>query len=164
MIQDVSALVRRDHDDLDLALAAMVDTRTPPDELALLVDVCRLALAVHVSAQATVMRALIHTLGEPAVLCTLVAEARREHGGQQVALDRLASLPAGSDGWYARALELRVDVLDHAARAELARWTLQDHVPRGLRRALAADYATERLRVLARTSPVALAKAQLGVG
>jgi hypothetical protein len=52
-------------------------------------------------------------------------------------------------------------LLDHASRAELARWTLHDHVPLPLHRALAADYATERMRILARTSPIALARARL---
>jgi hypothetical protein len=84
-----------------------------------------------------------------------------EHVAQQVAVDALAATRPGSDNWYARALELRVLVLDHATRAELARWTLQDHVPTALHHTLAHDYATERMRVLARTSPIALARATL---
>ena len=48
--------------------------------------------------------------------------------------------------------------MDHAVRAELSRSSLHDHVPAELQHELAREYATERMRVLATTSPVALAE------
>jgi hypothetical protein len=161
MIPDVCALVRADHDDQDRALAAMVDPRTAVDELSTLLDVLKLAFAVHVSAEAKVFDALLDVVHGPEVLTLIVVHAREEHAAHQRKLDALSLARPGSDVWYGQALELRIGLLDHASRAELARWTLQDHVPVVLRRALASDYATERMRMLARTSPVALARARL---
>ena len=159
MIPDVYALVRRDHDDLDRGLAAMVDPMTPAHELGTLLDVVKLALAVHVAAETSVFRPLLATPS----LQRVAAEARHEHARQQAALDLLALARPASDTWYARALELRVLVLDHAQQAELVRWVLQDHVPAPVLRRLAADYATERMRVLARTSPLLLARERLAL-
>jgi len=155
------ALVRADHEDQDRALVAMLDPRTENDELPALLDVLRLASAVHVAAEAKVFEALLDVLRGPEVLRLIVANARDEHAAQHRMLDALSLARPGSDVWNGHALELRVLLLDHASRADLARWTIQDHVPTRLQRALARDYATERMRILARTSPVALAKAQL---
>lgn len=161
MPSDVCGLVRRDHDDLDHALAAMVDTATRCDELATLLDIFRLALAVHAAAEAKVFGALVAHVATPPALRLLVGQARDEHAAQQAAALVLARTRPGSDDWYGRALELRVLVIDHASRAELTRWTLQDHVPIELHRELASQYATERLLVLSRTSPLAVAEARL---
>jgi hypothetical protein len=163
MIPDVCALVRRDHDDLDRALGAMVDPTTPIGELPALLDVLKLALAVHVAAEGKVFETLLEALHGPEALRMIIEQTRSAHFDQSAALDGLAAARPGSATWYTRALELRVLILDHAERAELARWTLQDHVPLPLHRALARDYATERMRVLARASPIAVARAQLSV-
>lgn len=163
MIPDVCALMRRDHDDLDRGLAAMVDPMTPIDELSALTDIVRLALAVHIAAETKVFQSLVIALPEPLPLRLVHAQTRDDHTRQTHALDALALTRPGSDAWFARALELRVLVLDHTQRAELIRWALQDHVPASMHRALASDYATERMRVLARTSPVLLAREQLAL-
>lgn len=154
MTIDVCALVRRDHDDLDRALAAMVDPATPPKELANLLDVFRLALAVHSAAEARVLELLVATDRQ---LSGFARNARIEHSSQRSAADVLVGARPASIGWYDGALELRVLVLDHAARAEQLRWTLEDHVPLRTQRQLAAEYATERMRVLASTSPLVVA-------
>lgn len=160
---DVCSLVRRDHDDLDRLLVAVVDPTGHPDELRAALDEFTLAFAVHVTAEAKVLGALTLALPAAAAIAQLAAAMRDEHACQQRAIDALAQLVPGTEGWFTRALELRVLVVDHAARAHLMRWTLQDRVPLGLHRALASRYATERLRALGRTSPAALARAQLAV-
>lgn len=161
MPPDVCALVRRDHDDLDRALVAMVDSATAVGELVSLLDVFKLALAVHVAAEAKVLITLLDQAPGSLPLRAIAEKIRDEHAEQQRGTDALASTRPGSQDWYARALELRVAVLDHAAQSELMRWTLQDQVALAAHGALASQYATERLRVLSRTSLVALARAQL---
>lgn len=163
MIPDVCALMRRDHDDLDRGLVAMVDPMTPIDELMTLLDVMKLALAVHVAAEVKVFQSLLAAVPGLLPVRLVDTQSRDDHTRQHQVLDSLARTRAGSDAWYSRALELRVLVMDHAERADLARWALHDHVPPPLRRRLASDYATERLRVLARTSPVMLAREQLAL-
>jgi hypothetical protein len=164
VVPDLCALVRRDHDDLDRALAAMVDAATPVDELAPLLDVFELALAVHVAAEAKVFDTLVAAVPAPPILQLVAAQARDDHAAQQLAADALHAARPGSDDWYARALDLRVLVVEQATRGDLERWTLQDHVPLALGRALAREYATERMRMLARSSPALLARARLAEG
>ncbi len=137
----------------------MVEPSTPNAELANLLEVFRLALAVHVAAEVKVLDVLPFRLDIVPVLRDLTAQTRAEHVAQLAAAETLVRIAPGSGGWYARALELRVLVLDHSARAELLRWTLVDHVPLDIRRQLASEYATERMRVLGTTSPIITARA-----
>lgn len=137
----------------------MVEPSTPNLELDSLLDVFRLALAVHVAAEIKVLDLLSVQVDVIPVVRELIAQTRAEHVTQQAAAETLSRVAPGSGAWYSRALELRVLVLDHSARAELLRWTLNDHIPSALRRKLAADYATERMRVLATTSPIIMARA-----
>jgi hypothetical protein len=159
---DLHALMRRDHDDLDRGLAVMVDRATPLADLGAMLDVVKLALAVHVAAEAKVFDVLLATIPTSVALRDLATTARDEHALQQRAIDVLSEMPLGSEPWFARTVELRVHLLDHATR-ELA-VSLHDHAPAAVMNALAREYATERMRVLARTAPVALARARLADG
>ena len=161
MLQDVCALVRRDHEDLDRGLAAMVDLRTPVAELMTLLEVFKLGLAVHIAAESRILASLLRAAPEAKPLQRIATMIRHEHVEQQATSDSLAAFCPGTEAWYARALELRILVLDHSTRADVQRWTLQDLVPVATHRSLAGEYAAERLRVLARNSPAALARAQL---
>jgi hypothetical protein len=161
MTFDVCALVRRDHDDLDRALGAMTDPATPPKELGNLLEVFSLGLAVHVAAEARMFDLLLGRLAGPRALAMLVSQARGEHLAQREVTDALGRIRPSSIDWYARALELRVLVVDHAERADYGQWTLRDHVAFDLQHELAAEYATERMRVLASTSPIGLAQRRM---
>ena len=160
MAHDFGGLVRADHDDLDHGLRAMLDERTVEKELVGLLEVFRLALAVHAVAEAIVFRSLLVRLKHPSILEMMFCQAADEHLVQYNAAEQLSLVRPASLEWYRRVLELRARVLDHASRAELVRWTLQDHVSLPAHHALASQYATERLRVLARTSPLAVAQRQ----
>lgn len=151
---DLCALVRRDHDDLDAALGAMVNPATPPKELTNLLEIFRLALAVHTATEMRVLTTLLKRVPGPRTLKLIVEQCRLEHSEQRSAAEAMTGLRPGSIAWYESALELRVQVLDHSGRADFSRWTLQDHVPLDLQRTLASEYAVERMRVLASTSPI----------
>lgn len=154
MGKELCDLVRNDHLDLDRALLAMLEPATSNAEQVNLLEVFRLALAVHIAAEAKVLDSLKARMGLPAALAMMIAQVKCEHIAQQSAAEALQWTSPGSGAWYTRVLELRVLVLDHGARAELLRWSLNDHVPVPMRRDLAAAYATERLRVLSSTSPI----------
>jgi hypothetical protein len=156
--RDVCALVRRDHDDIDRAFSALVDPATGPKELGNLLEIVRLALAVHTAAEARVLELLLARTNGPRALGMLVTQTRLEHVAQRAGVDTLTRIRPASIAWYEYALELRVLVLDHAGRAEQMRWTLEDHCPHHLHRQLGSEYATERLRVLASTSPMIVAQ------
>ena len=107
----------------------MLESRTPVEDLPVLLDLFKLALAVHVAAEGKVLGSMVVRSMAPASLRALAAEAHREHVEQQRATDALATQPPGSDAWYASALELRVLVADHASRAELSRWAWLELLP-----------------------------------
>jgi hypothetical protein len=146
---DLSTLVRRDHDDLDAAVVAMVASATPCHELVSLLDAGRLALAVHVAAETDVLDKL-RRIGVPPALEQVIELVRAEHGEQVRLAAQLAAVTPGSEPWYTLALELRIMLLDHATRSEYMRWSLDDHVEPEQRRWLAAEYATERMRAVGR--------------
>jgi hypothetical protein len=151
-------LARRDHDDLDRALVAMVGPDMPARELANLLDIFRLGLAVHLVAQSRVFATLVTLVRPPPPLRSQIAELGREHALQRATADRLVNLTPGSDEWFSGALELRVLVLDHAKREDYLRGVLEDYVPTAIGRGLVAQYATERMKLLGSTSPLALAR------
>jgi hypothetical protein len=149
--------VRRDHDDIDRAFSAMLDPATPPKELTNLLEILRLAMAVHSAAEAKVLALLLARAESPRDLTMLACHTRLEHVAQRAAADDLTRLRPATIGWYEHAIELRALVSEHAARADRMRWTLRDHVSPELYRTLGSEYATERMRVLASTSPLVIA-------
>jgi hypothetical protein len=157
-VVDLCSLARRDHDDLDRTLQAMVEANTPPREMLSLLSVFRMALAIHGVAEHRVLETLVSLVRPPAPLRLQIAALRSEHRAQQLAAERLGQLPPGTDEWYTGALELRVLVLDHAKREDYLRTAIEDHVPTPISRGLSAQYATERMRLMATTSPLALAR------
>lgn len=156
---DLCSLARRDHDELDLALSAMVSPETPLRELPTLLDVFRLGLAVHLVAEARVHQTLHAIVRPPRSLRVQLASLRHDHASQQQVAERMMKLDPGCDDWYCAALELRVLLLDHARRQDYLRAPLEERVPAAINRGLVAQYATERMKLLASTSPVALARA-----
>ncbi|HUJ58162.1 MAG TPA: hypothetical protein VLX92_06710 [Kofleriaceae bacterium] len=154
---ELSALVRRDHDDLDEAVVALIASITPRRDLADIFDVMRLGLAVHIIAETRTLDALRARHYLPDAPRRLIEHVRDEHRRQLQAAESLLAVCPGSEAWYAAALELRIALLAHATGCETTKWTFQDHLGADERRWLAADYASERLRALGITAPLALA-------
>ncbi len=155
---DVSALMQRDHEDIDRAFAAMVDPATAPNQMIWLLECARLAMAVHSAAELKVMDGLARRRETSPIFQLLAMQSRQEHAAQRAAAEELATVRPATIRWYERAFEVRSSAAEHAGRADHLRWTLLDHVPAALRAAAAAEYATERLRVLASASPHAIAR------
>jgi len=155
---DVSALMKRDHEDIDRAFAAMLDPVTAPNEMIWLLECVRLAMAVHSAAELQVMDSLARRRGGPPILELLATQSRQEHAAQRAAVEDLASVRPATIRWYDKVFDVRVHLAEHAGRADHLQWTLLDHVSADLRAAMAAEYATERMRVLASTSPHAIAR------
>jgi hypothetical protein len=148
MPTDLGGLIRADHDDLDRALLALIDAASS-DESALLVDALHVGLGAHAAAERVVLRDLLGPVASSRLISGLVENLVDEHCRHATMLASLGSLRRGSTEWTASILELRVAILDHAAREELVGTTLLGHVAPARRRALASEYATERLRRLA---------------
>jgi len=156
---DYCALVRRDHDDMDCALAMMVDAATPPQRLPELLDVFRLALAVHLVADQYVLDTLLAVETRPRdALRWSASQLRREHALQHALADELAHGDPSVPRWCERVQQLRTSLRDHTSRHDYMRTSLETHVSASQRRQLASRFATERMRALATTSPFELAR------
>lgn len=151
MAVDLCELLRNDHDDLDRALAAMVDPITSPRELSNLLEVVQLALAVHSAAEARILELMLQQTPVPRSLGLVAGQVQMEHAAQRGAAAALDHIRPGSIGWYSHAHGLRRLVVDHAERSD---W---QHIPPIMQRTLAAEYATERMRVLGTAAPLAVA-------
>jgi hypothetical protein len=157
-VVDLCELARRDHEDLDRALQAMLAPETPDSEAANLLDIFRMCLAVHLIAEARVFAMLVSIVRPPPQLRLQIAQLRNDHVAQQRAAERLATLQPSSREWLSATLELRVLLLGHAEREEYLRGALDAHVPTKIGRGIAAQYAIERMHLLGTTSPLQLAR------
>ena len=135
----------------------MIDPATPPKELTNLLDILRLALAVHSAAEAKVLDLLLARAEGPRSLPLVASQTRLEHVAQRAAADALIRLRPASIAWYEHTIELRTLVLEHAIRSDQLRWTLFEHLSPALQQTVRREYATERMRVLASTSPLVVA-------
>jgi len=159
---DLCAVVQRDHEDIDNALSALLNPATPPAELPGLLDVLRLALAVHTVAEGRVLDDLWALETRPSnALRPMIAQIRSEHARHHEMAEALSDVEPSNVTWYARVLRLRVDLLEHARRHVYMRGALDRHLDRPQQRALVAKYMTERLRVLGSTAPIITARQQL---
>jgi hypothetical protein len=158
MRNDVCELVRRDHEEIERAVAEMVDPQRSPAELVESLETLRLALAVHVASQAKVFEALRAHGRDLRILRFVAMQEHDDHIGQRNALYTLQWTRPASLAWYDEALRLRIAILDHDFRAEQCVWTLREHVSVELRAQLATLYATQRMLVITSTSPHRIAE------
>lgn len=149
--------MRRDHDDLDRTLTALLDSRSRIDRAELL-DAFRIGLVAHVAAEAAVFANLVVRTRPPLLVRLVVKQLDDEHRAQLAAIDVISAEAPGSSAWSERILELRIQCLDHAAREDYFPSSLHDHVAQQERRQLAADYATERLRAMSALAPMETAR------
>lgn len=141
---DVYGLVRDDHDCLDDALGALLQRGASDEALRALLGVLRYALAVHIEAEAAVLRLLVTNVRGPRVLYMLAAQTRAAHIDQLIAVDDLARMRPGSSEWYELIGALRVRIRDHSRHADVASETFRYHVPSGVRALLTTRYAHAR--------------------
>ena len=146
MRTDLGGLIRSDHEDLDRMLVALIDSSGSADEAAFLIDALRVGLEAHAVAERAVLRDLLGPVASSRLVSDLVRNLLDEHRKHANMLAALTLLRAGSTEWRTSLLELRIAVLDHAAREDLVGATLLGCVGPARRRALAGEYATERLR------------------
>jgi hypothetical protein len=156
---DLAALVRRDHDDIGYGLDLIVDPATSSARILDAIDGVRLGFRVHAIAEERVFRVLRRLQPMP-LIADASAQATRDHIDQEVALDRfLHGYEPGTPRWYEWVLEVRETMTRHAFAADMMAAQLRDAVPSRLFDQLASRYATDRLRVLADTRPLAFSEA-----
>jgi hypothetical protein len=154
---DYCELIQIDHADHERALRLLADLTTPPRDLAEYLEILQLALSIHAAAEIKALELVVGSVTYSRAVDALVRQIGREHALQRSAVQTLTRIRPASLAWYEHVAELSILVLDHGGRAEHTRWRFHDQLPYALQRLVASEYATERLRMLATTSPVLVA-------
>nr|HEX4314359.1 hypothetical protein [Kofleriaceae bacterium] len=146
-------LLRRDHDDVEAGLRALVRPRTC--DLRNVIDGVRLGMLAHAEAEDIVLDIMLGATHSEA-LHHAMAEARMEHREQERALGALMRTVPGTSLWRDRALHLLALVRHHKLTQEpTLRTALERDAPAEVVARLAGAFATERLRQLAMFAPSA---------
>jgi hypothetical protein len=146
-------LLRRDHDELELGLRALVRPRT--GELRNVLDGVRLGLTAHAEAEDIVVHTMLGGIGG-ARLAHVIAVRNDEHREQERALGALLRSHPATSLWRDRVLHLIALVREHRESSENVLGEALEHdVARERAARLAGAYATERMRQLAMLVPSA---------
>ena len=155
MATDLLDLLRRDHQDLDKGLTALLDPDLPIPQLRTTLDGVRLGLAAHAEAEDIVFHGTLARSSAGRVLSLVIDEAAQAHAVQEAALAALVCAPLRSATWFDNARWMRQLLRDHSRYEE-------DHVVAAIRELapdaypeLAGKFATERLRQLSMLAPSA---------
>jgi hypothetical protein len=164
---DILVLLRRDHEDLDKGLAALLDATLSIGQIRTSLDGVRLGLTAHAEAEDIVFHHAIGRSTAARVLMLVVEEAAQAHHVQEVALAALVCAPLGSASWFDNAQWMRDLVREHARYEEDCVLPAIRELAPAAYPALAGQFATERLRQLSMLAPSApvyipeLARAEL---
>ena len=154
MATEFLTLLQRDHHDLALGLAELIEA-TSIAHIRVALDGVRLGLTAHAEAEDIVLYQALASCGHAGYLQPLIGAARAGHAQQEGALAALVCTRPGTDGWRERAGRLRQLVLEHAQWEEQhVVAPLRELAPAAYAR-LAGAFATERLRQLAMLQPSA---------
>jgi len=149
MVPSLLQLLRRDHDELELGLRALVRPRA--GELRNVIDGVRLGLAAHMEAEDIVVDVALAPGN--ADLARAIAERHADHREQDRGLAALLRSHPGTSLWRDRALHLIALVRRHRDTSEaLLGQALAQLQPDQVAR-LAGAFATERMRQLAMLVP-----------
>lgn len=156
---ELATLLRRDHRDLDRALADLCRPHVDvSDEFCDALDGARLGLLAHHEAQDRVLSAALHAVSPGSPLHEVVNRSNTEHLALERAMSTLILTAPHTTPWRHHVDQLRALLAEHMQREEGELYpALEAALAPEVRRLLAAGYATERLRQLAQLQPAALA-------
>lgn len=141
-------LLARDHDQLDRAIAFLIEPSATEGDRQSALDAARVSFAAHADAEAAVLyEALTHVASKHDV-AGLVAQVLAAHRTQESILRRM-DVQAKADDWMCATIRLRRTLLAHAEheQATILR-TLRECLPPFEYQRLAGSYATEKMRAL----------------
>jgi len=145
---DLSLLLDRDHDQLDRAIATLIEPADSDDARQATLDAVRASFAAHADAEATVLHAALSQVAVKHDLVSLVAQTLAEHRIQESILRRL-DVRARPDDWICSVIRLRRTLAAHGSHeAATIVPNLRDTLAPIDYERLAQRYATERLRAL----------------
>lgn len=145
---DLALLLARDHDQLDQAIAFLMEPGATTDERESALDSARISFAAHADAEASVLYGAVAHVVAKHDLTGLVAQVLAAHRTQEAILRRMDVYGRSAD-WMCATIRLRRSLLMHAdAEQEIMMRTLRENVPPLEYQRLAGFYAAEKLRAL----------------
>jgi hypothetical protein len=149
MVPSLLQLLRRDHDELERGLRALVRPR--PGELRETLDGVRLGLLAHMEAEDIVVDPSL--IPGDAEIMRVIAARRADHLEQERAFGALMRCHPGTSLWRDRTLHLVAMVRRHRDSSEAALQIALDAAESTRVAKLAGAYATTRMRQLAMLMP-----------
>lgn len=145
-------LLARDHDQLDRAIAYLMEPSATERDREGALDAARVSFAAHADAEASVLyEALTHVVSKHDV-AGLVAQVLAAHRTQESILRRM-DVRAKLDDWMCATIRLRRTLLTHAEQEQATIMkTLRECLPLVEYQRLAGAYATEKMRALSMMS------------
>lgn len=143
---DLALLVARDHEQLDRAIALLVEPRATPEDRRTALDAARVSLATHADGEAKVLHAALSHVAAPQDFAGLVAQVLAAHRTQESILRRMDHHADRGD-WVCAAVRLRRSLLAHAEHEQtIVMGALRRCMPPLEYQRLAGTYASERMR------------------
>jgi hypothetical protein len=148
-VVDLGQLLARDHEQLDRAIAFLMEPSTQVVDRRAALDAARVSFAAHADAEAAVLyAALDHVCEGKHDIAALVAEVLASHRVQESILRRMDA-SARTDDWMCATVRLRRTLHVHAGEEQtrLLR-SLREQIPACEFQRLAGGYAAEKMRAL----------------
>ena len=147
-MRELGYLIRRDHDDLHLALRVLSES-SDDAQLAEKLERVRTIFPAHAEAETMALGAMLERNQPPPTLYFLVSQVIASHLTQESALAELVKQQLGTPAFRERARYLRQLMMHHADHeAACLHPALPDHLPREIFRTLGMSYAIERDRII----------------
>ncbi len=147
-VVDLALLLARDHDQLDRAIAFLMEPTATADDRQSALDAARVSFAAHADAEAAVLYGALSHVATKHEVAGLVAQVLAGHRTQESILRRM-DVGARTEDWMCATIRLRRSLLTHAEEEQSVMMrALRDCMPRLEYQRLAAIYATENVRAL----------------
>jgi hypothetical protein len=147
-VVDLATLVARDHAQLHVAIARLVEPAISDEDRRAALEAARVGHATHADGEATILHLVLSHVAAPQDFAGLVAQVLAAHRTQESILRRMDHRASRED-WVCAAVRLRRSLAAHDDHEKLIimgalRRCLHPREYEGL----AAAYATEKMRVL----------------
>jgi hypothetical protein len=151
---DVALLLARDHDQLDVAIAELLDTAAAVADRRNRLEQARMALASHAEGEGAILHAALAHVASPQDFAGIIAQVLAAHRTQESILRRMnPSAPHGE--WVCSVVRLRKCMVQHAEHERtFVLAALRRCLPPGHYERLAAAYTAEKVRALRGLHPM----------
>lgn len=145
---DIAELLARDHEQLERAIAFLMEPSATCADRQSALDAARVSFAAHADAEATVLYRALSCMANKHEVVGLVAQVLAGHRTQESILRRM-DVGGRTEDWMCATVRLRRSLLIHAENEQaIMMRSLREGVPTLEYQRLSVLYATEKMRAL----------------